>query len=97
MKTALRSRHAGTALIGSFSIVAATLTAVGLGAGPAQAHGSMSDPSSRIWECFYGDRTSPLCDEAWRTSPQALYDWNEINQGAAAGQHRQIIPDGKLC
>ncbi|TEX49209.1 MAG: hypothetical protein B7C55_13135, partial [Actinomycetales bacterium mxb001] len=85
VKTA-RSR-AITALVGSLSVMGALLTTVGI-AGPAQAHGTMSNPPSRIWECFYGDRTSPLCDEAWKTSPQALYDWNEINQGAANGQHR---------
>ncbi len=28
---------------------------------------------------------------------QAFYDWNEVNIPDAAGRHRQIIPDGKLC
>jgi chitin-binding protein len=28
---------------------------------------------------------------------QPLYDWNEVNLADAAGRHRQLIPDGKLC
>ncbi len=28
---------------------------------------------------------------------QALYDWNGVNIANAAGKHRDLIPDGKLC
>ncbi|NEE49510.1 lytic polysaccharide monooxygenase, partial [Streptomyces sp. SID8455] len=28
---------------------------------------------------------------------QALYDWNGVNIANAAGKHRELIPDGKLC
>jgi chitin-binding protein len=28
---------------------------------------------------------------------QPLYDWNEVNIANAAGRHREIIPDGRLC
>lgn len=73
------------------------ITAAAVTAPAALAHGTMSDPGSRIWECFYGDRTSPMCENAWETNAQALYDWNEINQGAVAGAHRSLIPDGQLC
>ncbi|NEE41504.1 lytic polysaccharide monooxygenase, partial [Streptomyces sp. SID7982] len=28
---------------------------------------------------------------------QALYDWNGVLISNAAGRHRDLIPDGKLC
>jgi molecular chaperone HtpG len=90
-------RRVSTAIIGSLSVIGALLTTVGVAAGPAQAHGSMSNPPSRIWECFYGDRSSAMCAAAWQANPQALYDWTEVNQPAADGNHQALIPDGKLC
>ncbi len=83
-----------------WALAGATLAAglTGVVSAPAVfAHGTMSDPGSRIWECYYGDRSAPLCAEAWESNSQALYDWNEINQGAVAGAHRSLIPDGQLC
>ena len=77
--------------------IAAGLTGVTVITAPtAMAHGTMTDPASRIWQC-YTDRSAPLCEEIWQNNPQALYDWNEINQGAVAGAHRSLIPDGQLC
>ena len=89
-------RRAATALITSLGVLGALLTAVAV-APAAQAHGSMANPSSRIHDCFFGDRTSPMCANAWATNAQALYDWTEVNQPAANGNHRAIIPDGQLC
>ncbi|MGW8380388.1 lytic polysaccharide monooxygenase [Streptomyces sp. ODS28] len=72
-----------------------------LAAGPAAAHGSMEDPVSRVSTCFAEGPESPksaACKAAVQASgPQAFYDWNEVNIPDAAGKHRQIIPDGKLC
>ncbi|ARZ71846.1 lytic polysaccharide monooxygenase [Streptomyces sp. HU2014] len=74
----------------------ATLTA-----GPAAAHGSMTDPVSRVSACFAEGPESPdsaACKAMVAAGgTQPLYDWNEVNIGDAAGRHRQIIPDGKLC
>ncbi|WP_425394048.1 lytic polysaccharide monooxygenase auxiliary activity family 9 protein [Actinokineospora inagensis] len=70
-------------------------------AGPASAHGSMSNPASRIYRCFTEGPESPKsaackaavkAGEAW-----PLYDWDEVNLLNANGRSRQIIPDGKLC
>ncbi|WP_424893411.1 lytic polysaccharide monooxygenase auxiliary activity family 9 protein [Streptomyces sp. XH2] len=76
-----------------------TLTA--LAAGPAAAHGSMTDPVSRISACFAEGPEHPrsaACKAMVAAGgTQPLYDWNEVNIGTAAGRHRQIIPDGKLC
>ncbi|MFD7348084.1 lytic polysaccharide monooxygenase [Streptomyces pharetrae] len=88
---------------------AATVAALGLGplaltalsAAPASAHGSMGDPVSRVAQCYAEGPESPS-SQACRAAvaaggTQALYDWNGIRIGNAAGQHRSLIPDGKLC
>ncbi|MER5491985.1 lytic polysaccharide monooxygenase [Streptomyces sp. LE64] len=72
-----------------------------LSAAPVAAHGSMSDPVSRISACFAEGPESPdsaACKALVAAGgTQPLYDWNEVNIANAAGAHRQIIPDGKLC
>ncbi|MEV5340962.1 lytic polysaccharide monooxygenase [Streptomyces sp. NPDC052676] len=88
---------------------AATVAALGLGplaltalsAAPASAHGSMGDPVSRVSQCYAEGPESPssdACEAAVAAGgTQALYDWNGIRIGDAAGRHRELIPDGKLC
>ncbi|AXK35567.1 chitin-binding protein [Streptomyces armeniacus] len=67
----------------------------------ATSHGSMSDPVSRVAACFAEGPESPqsaACKAAVEASgTQAFYDWNEVNIPNAAGKHKEIIPDGKLC
>ncbi|MCI3243619.1 lytic polysaccharide monooxygenase auxiliary activity family 9 protein [Streptomyces spinosisporus] len=87
----------------------ATLTALGaaplaltfLAAAPASAHGSMGDPVSRVSQCYAEGPESPKSDACKAAvaagGTQALYDWNGIRIGDAAGQHQALIPDGKLC
>ncbi|MFJ9033287.1 lytic polysaccharide monooxygenase [Streptomyces sp. NPDC102274] len=79
----------------------APLALAGLAAVPAAAHGSMTDPVSRVAACFADGPESPrsaACKAAVAAGgTQALYDWNEVNIANAAGNHRQLIPDGKLC
>ncbi|MFB7517026.1 lytic polysaccharide monooxygenase [Streptomyces sp. NPDC056144] len=73
----------------------------GLAVSPAHAHGSMTDPVSRVAACYAEGPEAPksaACQAAVAASgPQAFYDWNAVNIAAAAGKHRQLIPDGKLC
>ncbi|WP_369207352.1 lytic polysaccharide monooxygenase [Streptomyces sp. PU-14G] len=92
----VRRRTAGIAALGIAPLV---LTVVA--AGPAAAHGSMADPVSRVATCFAEGPESPTsaaCKAAVEAGgPQAFYDWNEVNIPDAAGEHRRIIPDGKLC
>lgn len=92
----VRRKAAGIAAVGCAPLV---LTMVS--AGPAAAHGSMADPVSRVSTCFAEGPESPesaACKAAVAAGgPQAFYDWNEVNIPDAAGKHRQIIPDGKLC
>ncbi|MDI3418972.1 lytic polysaccharide monooxygenase auxiliary activity family 9 protein [Streptomyces luteolus] len=87
------------ASVAALGIAPLALTA--LAASPAAAHGSMTDPVSRVSACFAEGPESPksaACKAAVEASgAQAFYDWNEVNIADAAGKHREIIPDGKLC
>ncbi|WUL62643.1 lytic polysaccharide monooxygenase [Streptomyces sp. NBC_00344] len=74
---------------------------LGLAAVPAAAHGSMTDPVSRVSACFAEGPESPdsaACKALVAAGgTQPLYDWNAVNIADAAGKSKQIIPDGKLC
>ena len=67
----------------------------------AAAHGSMETPISRVYNCFKENPESPdsaACQAVVNMSgTQPLYDWNEVNQANAAGNHQAVIPDGTLC
>ncbi|MEV0963693.1 lytic polysaccharide monooxygenase [Streptomyces sp. NPDC049910] len=88
-----------TAAVAAFGIAPLALTA--LAASPAVAHGSMTDPVSRVSACYAEGPESPksaACKAAVAASgTQAFYDWNEVNIADAAGDHRSLIPDGRLC
>uniref|UniRef100_A0AAU2VBR7 Lytic polysaccharide monooxygenase n=1 Tax=Streptomyces sp. NBC_00003 TaxID=2903608 RepID=A0AAU2VBR7_9ACTN len=79
----------------------APLALTGLAAGPAAAHGSMTDPVSRVSACYAEgpeSTKSAACKAAVAVSgAQAFYDWNAVNMANAAGRSKEIIPDGKLC
>ncbi|MGW6569022.1 lytic polysaccharide monooxygenase auxiliary activity family 9 protein [Streptomyces sp. NPDC054975] len=79
----------------------APLAFAGLAAAPAVAHGSMTDPVSRVSACYAEGPESPksaACKAAVAASgAQAFYDWNAVNIANAAGKHRDLIADGKLC
>ncbi|WP_434588264.1 lytic polysaccharide monooxygenase auxiliary activity family 9 protein [Streptomyces sp. A5-4] len=87
------------ASIAALSIAPLALTA--LSAAPAAAHGSMTDPVSRVSACYAEGPESPdsaACKAAVSASGvQAFYDWNAVNIANAAGNHKQLIPDGELC
>ncbi|MER6914690.1 lytic polysaccharide monooxygenase [Streptomyces sp. NPDC000594] len=91
-----RRKVAVAAVLGIAPLALTTLSVT-----PAAAHGSMQDPVSRITACFAEGPESPdsaACKALVAAGgTQPLYDWNEVNIGEAAGRHRQIIPDGKLC
>lgn len=67
----------------------------------ALAHGTMSVPESRVYNCFLNNPenpSDPACAAAREVAgSQAFYDWNGINQASAAGDHRAVVPDGQLC
>lgn len=82
-------------------LVAAPIAVTGLVAAPAQAHGTLGDPISRIAACYAEGPESPQSQMCVRlveeNGAQPLYDWHEVNLANADGQHRELIPDGELC
>ncbi|QOV39350.1 lytic polysaccharide monooxygenase [Streptomyces ferrugineus] len=79
----------------------APLALTALATAPASAHGSMGDPVSRVSQCYAEGPESPksdACEAAVAAGgTQALYDWNGVRIGDAAGRHQELIPDGRLC
>ena len=65
------------------------------------AHGSVTYPPSRIFNCYQENPenpNSPPCIDAVASyGAQPLYDWMEINQGEANGNHLQFVRDGNLA
>ncbi|MGV9266917.1 lytic polysaccharide monooxygenase [Kitasatospora sp. NPDC003701] len=74
---------------------------VGMAFDVAQAHGSMQNPVSRVYTCYQEGAERPksgACQAAVAASgTQGFYDWMGVRIGDAAGRHRELIPDGKLC
>ncbi|MFF2809343.1 lytic polysaccharide monooxygenase [Streptomyces sp. NPDC058000] len=91
-----RRKATGIALLGVAPMALTVLTAT-----PAAAHGSMSDPVSRVSACYAEGPEHPrsaACKAAVQAGgAQALYDWNGVRDGNAGGKSKERIPDGKLC
>ncbi|NGO13214.1 lytic polysaccharide monooxygenase [Streptomyces sp. HC44] len=95
----MTARRKTAAIVVAAGVAPLALTA--LAAAPAFAHGSMTDPVSRISACFAEGPENPdsaACKALVAAGgTQPLYDWNEVNIADAAGNHQQVIPDSKLC
>lgn len=65
------------------------------------AHGTVTSPPSRIWNCYQENPenpdSSPCIAAVASHGTQPLYDWNEINQGNADGNHIEFVPNGNLA
>ena len=76
-------------------------------AGPAGAHGSVTDPPTRNYGCLerWGDdhlnpamaELDPMCWAAFQADPSAMWNWNGLYRENVGGRHEQVIPDGQLC
>ncbi len=76
-------------------------------AGPATAHGSVTDPPSRNVGCldrWGGDHLNPqmaeedpMCWEAFQTEPSAMWNWNGNYKDNVGGRHQEAVPSGELC
>ncbi|MEU6235814.1 lytic polysaccharide monooxygenase [Kitasatospora sp. NPDC047058] len=90
-RTALSVGVIGAAVL----VVSATAT------GTASAHGTITNPVSRVAACYAEGPENPksqICkDLVAMSGTQPLYDWNEVNIANADGHHQALIPDGKLC
>jgi predicted carbohydrate-binding protein with CBM5 and CBM33 domain len=74
---------------------------------PAAAHGSIVDPASRNYGCHqrWGNdhlnprmqQEDPMCWQAWRDNPNAMWNWNGLYRENVRGNHQAAIPDGQLC
>ncbi|MEU8539003.1 lytic polysaccharide monooxygenase [Streptomyces sp. NPDC048717] len=86
-------------LVAAAASAAAALTA--LTPTVASAHGAVFNPVSRIAACYAEGPETPksqVCKDLVADSgTQPLYDWNEVNIANADGNHKALIPDGKLC
>jgi predicted carbohydrate-binding protein with CBM5 and CBM33 domain len=84
--------------IAAVGIVPLVLVAL---AGPADAHGAMTNPISRAAACGpEGGQAarSKACQAARAVSDAAaLRDWDNLRVSGVGGDDRQKIPDGKLC
>ncbi|SFD66893.1 lytic polysaccharide monooxygenase auxiliary activity family 9 protein [Streptomyces aidingensis] len=83
------------------AVLLAPLAAGLVTAAPGAAHGTMDNPISRARLCFVEGPEAPRSD-ACRDAvalggTQAFYDWHEVSLADAAGRHRELIPDGRLC
>ncbi|MBL1087685.1 lytic polysaccharide monooxygenase [Streptomyces actinomycinicus] len=95
----MKVRPGGAAAV--IALGTAPLVLFALTTGPADAHGAMQNPASRVSTCYQEGPEHPrsaACKAAVAASgTQAFYDWNAVNIADAAGRHQEIIPDGKLC
>jgi predicted carbohydrate-binding protein with CBM5 and CBM33 domain len=94
--TAAHRTFARIALIaaGAFVVTAAL-------AAPAQAHGALNNPVSRVYACSpeggQGTR-SAACKAAIAVSgAETFAEWDNLRVPNVNGRDRQLIPDGKLC
>ena len=69
---------------------------------PASAHGSVTDPPSRNYGCWerWGsnhldptmEQKDPMCWQAWKADPNAMWNWNGLYREGVAGNHQAVIP-----
>jgi predicted carbohydrate-binding protein with CBM5 and CBM33 domain len=82
-------------------IVVTSITAIVGPLGSAKAHGAMTMPASRTYECYEEGPENPqsaACKAAVALGgTQPLYDWFAVLRSDGSGRTRGFIPDGQLC
>ena len=101
-----RSRRPWALRVLAVAAAAAALVSTALAA-PASAHGSVVDPPSRNYGCLerWGSKhlapematQDPMCYQAWRSDPNAMWNWNGLYREGVGGNHQAAVPDGQLC
>jgi chitin-binding protein len=71
------------------------------------AHGSAVDPPSRSYGCLQRWSNNhqapematqdPMCQQAWKADPSAMWNWNGLYREGVKGNHEAAIPNGQLC
>jgi chitin-binding protein len=74
---------------------------------PAAAHGSVVDPGTRNYTCWerWGsdhlnpgmEQEDPMCWQAWRDNPNAMWNWNGLYRENVGGNHQGALPNGQIC
>ncbi|WP_421735535.1 lytic polysaccharide monooxygenase [Cellulomonas sp.] len=103
MPVRARPRILVTALLAVLLALAAAIVTTQ----PASAHGSVTNPPSRNYGCWerWGsnhldptmEQKDPMCWQAWKADPNAMWNWNGLFREGVAGNHQAAIPDGQLC
>lgn len=106
MRTRFRRGRARLAA-GSVLTVVVMGAAVVSTASPTQAHGNTNDPIARNYRCLqeWEDRwqdpamaaQDPMCAQAWKADPHAMWNWNGLLRDGLAGRYRELVPDGTIC
>jgi chitin-binding protein len=82
-------------------VVAAPLLFAGLVMTPAQAHGALDNPVSRVVACgpdASQNAQSAACKAAVAVSGALPFtNWDNLRVANVGGRDREVIPDGKLC
>lgn len=102
------TRTARRLVVGAVAVLAAGLTMVAVNpAGPASAHGSVTNPPTRNYGCYerWGDdhqnpqmaTLDPMCWQAFQANPNTMWNWNGLYRENVGGNHQAVIPDGQLC
>ncbi len=102
----MRRRTLRVAIVTATTALLAAAVGVSI-SGPAGAHGAVSDPITRAYDCqqrWGGNHTDPgmqaqdpMCYQAWQADPNAMWNWNGLFREGLAGNHQGAIPDGTLC
>ena len=97
-----------TLRVAAATLATGLLTAAGgaIMADAASAHGAVSDPVTRAYDCNQRWQSpsdpgmqaqDPMCYQAYQADPNAMYNWNGLFREGVAGRHQAVIPDGTLC
>ncbi|ONI83555.1 cellulose-binding protein [Saccharothrix sp. ALI-22-I] len=89
------------------AVLAASVVVLVSATGTASAHGSVTDPPSRNYGCHqrWGSDhlnpnmhlTDPMCAQAWKADPNAMWNWNGLYRNGVGGNHQGALPNGQLC
>ncbi len=98
----MRTKNVMAGMAVAAGLLVSALGAVMLTEGtPAAAHGTTTNPPSRVWSCRFLDDFSnpqnPMCALAWAENSPAIWDWMSLRIADANGNHQARIPDGHLC
>jgi lytic cellulose monooxygenase (C4-dehydrogenating) len=73
----------------------------------ASAHGTITSPATRAYQCFQDwgrdhlnpnmPTLDPMCSQAWRANPDTMWNWMSALRDGLAGNFQGSTPDGQLC